>query len=242
MPMVLHIGPITLPGGQPGDSLYFLYPPDPDIPPVRAADLAHAVAFLGKSDTLSCEPSLAPQALALNLPVQRLQPAACHALAMMALDLATSDFDSVAREGLVFQFCRAFAAFLTRNPDNWPPATRILQVSGPLVTPQSALIIGGPGLVLARTPALAPTEGLAVIATPAAPEVYDALSRAHGLTLVPGAFRLRDGEKFRVMDPDLALLTATLYAVAAIDPFSGATASGEVSVAGCAISVSVRVQ
>ena len=240
-PVLMHIGPITRPDGQPGDSLFFLHPANTDQPPVLAATLALAIPLLGELGELSCEPALASQALALNLPVQPLTEAARHSLAMMAIGLATSDFASVEREGLVFQFCRAFAAFMARKPQDWPVVARILQVTVSGAASLSALIVGAPALVLAPTPEEAQVEGIAATASHAAAEILDALSRAHGLSCLPSAFRLHEGAKLRVTDIDLAVLTATLYAIATVEPVPGAVASGEVSVEGCIASVTVRV-
>ena len=130
---------------------------------------------------------------------------------------------------------------LARSPHDWPAAVRILEVTSAGSASHSALIIAGPGLVLAPTLAQAEVEGIAVTASLPAPEILDALWRAHGLTCLPGAFRLDAGAKLRVTDTDLALLTATLYAIAAIDPVPGALASGEVSVSGRTVSVKVLV-
>lgn len=238
--VILHIGPITLPDGQQGDSLFFLHPADPDAPPVLAPDLAAALASLTpRGSTPACEPALGGQAHALGLAVADLTASAREALALMALDLAGSDFKDIASEELVVPFCTAMAGFVARQGQVGADAPCILAVDLDDGTRLSALLIGGPGLVLSREPDLALTEGLAAICSESAPEIIDALARSHGLTCLPGAFRLADGEKHRVSDRELAILTATADAISALAPARGATASGRVRSGGQDVGVTV---
>jgi len=224
-PVILRIGPITLPDGQPGDSLFFLHPADPDRQPVVAPGLSEAIREM-KVDgrTVTCEPGLAAEAGVLGLCVTELDQAARAELALMALNLAGSDFAVIEDEGLVPGFCAALAGFVARQARVGPDAPRILDVALEDGRRLAALVVGGPGLVLSPSAGQAQVEGTAVLGSEAAPEILDALLRSVGLDLCPSCFRLTGGEKLRVADADLALLTAILDAVARLAPDPGATA------------------
>ncbi len=265
--ILLHIGPLPGDGGQGSLTLYFLHPAVPDRPPVMAQTLAEAFALMAPPPGTACEPALSAEAQSLGLPVTALSDAAAHSLAMMALDLESDDFEVIEREGLIFQFCRACAAFAQAAPQGWLQSARLLRVVTGESQVLAGLVIGGPGLVIGSDPAAALQEGLAaLLSDEAPPHVIDAWRRAYGLVALPTAFRLGDGTKHRLTDAELALLAACLFAVAALGPGAepppnGAaqgspaageaqwptvagsvaqpTATGEVSVDGCQVQVTV---
>ena len=239
--VILRIGPITLPDGAPGDSLFFLHPADPDRPPVVAPGLPEAIREM-KLDgrTATCEPGLAAEAQALGLGVTELDQTARAELALMALDLAGSDFAAIEDDGLVPAFCTALAGFVARQTRVGPGAPRILDVALGDGRRLSALVVGGPGLVLAASADLAQVEGTAVLCSGAAPEILDALTRSVGLDLCPSCFRLAGGEKHRLTDADLALLTAALDAVARLAPEPGATETARVRGPGQTVALTLR--
>ena len=239
--VILRIGPITLPDGAPGDSLFFLHPADPDRPPVVAPGLAEAVgAWQVDADTATCEPALGAEAGALGLRVTELDQTARAELALMALDLAGSDFAAIEDDGLVPAFCTALAGFVARQARVGPGAPRILDVALEDGRRLSALVVGGPGLVLAASAEQARVEGTAVLCSGAAPEILDALTRSVGLDLCPSCFRLAGGEKHRLTDADLALLTAALDAVARLAPEPGATETARVRGPGQTVALTLR--
>jgi hypothetical protein len=239
-PVILRIGPITLPGGQPGDSLFFLHPADPERPPVVAPGLSDAIRDLRVDPrTATCEPGLAAEAGTLGFGVTDPDAAARAELALMALDLAGSDFAAIEDDDLVPAFCTALAGFVARQARVGPDAGRILDVALEDGRRLVALLVGGPGLVLARSAALAEVEGTAALCSDAVPEILDALARSVGLDRCPSCFRLEDGEKHRVTDEDLALLTAVLDAIARLAPDPGATAVARVERPGQTVALSV---
>lgn len=240
-PVILRIGPITLPDGQSGDSLFFLHPADPDRPPVVAPDLSEAIREMNVDGrTATCEPGLAAEAGVLGLSVTELDEAARAELALMALNLAGSDFAMIEDEELVPGFCAALAGFVARQARVGPDAPRILDVALEDGRRLAALVVGGPGLVLSPSAGQAEVEGTAVLASEASPEILDALSRSVELNLYPSCFRLAEGEKLRVADADLALLTAMLDAVARLAPAPGATSMAPILWKGQAGLLTVR--
>ncbi|MBL9059248.1 MAG: hypothetical protein JNK88_04390 [Mangrovicoccus sp.] len=239
--MILRIGPLTLPDGAPGDSLFFLNPADPDRPPVVVPGLPEAIRALHvDARTATCEPGLAAEAGALGLTVTELTETARAELALMALDLAGSDFAAIEDDGLVPPFCAALAGFVARQTRVGPGAPRILDVALEDGRRLVALVVGGPGLVLAPSAELAQVEGTAVLCSGAAPEILDALTRSVGLDLCPSCFRLAGGEKHRITDADLALLTAALDAVARLSPDPGATQAARVRGPGQSVALTLR--
>lgn len=258
MRVIMSVGPLRLESGAPGLSAYFLFPGDPQRPVVFAASLVEALPELQDitlGETLTCEPGLAQEASPLGIPVGGWSDEAKATLGILALEMATRDaFARIEREGLIFQFCRAAAAFQARHPEDWPTSLRLLDLV--VAGREGALagaIIAGPGLAVLDDPAALAAfdaagieegtlDGLGAVLADGPPEIVDALRRAHGLDAIPEPFRYAGGSKLAADDNELAFLAAALFAIAGLDPRPAASATGRVVVDDCGCQVTAKIR
>jgi hypothetical protein len=253
---LLHIGPITLPDGTQGSTLFFLHPSTGTEDEVFETSVAHAMVRLGRHATeIVCEPGLREQVAELNLTcADELSDSERLALATMTLaGSGVTDFAPLERSGLVSAYFHALASlamrfFTYRLGGGWPETARkfIVELESTssedsevhrLTETARVIFEGGLGLMLGGSlEDCLLAQGKDVSYVPF--EFVDAMIRAFELPLLPRASIRRRGVEHPLSDADLAKLTATLLAIASLEPDDD-RGSGRVEVAGCFASARV---
>lgn len=233
-----HIGPLTDRPGSPATTAWLLLPGEAGDFTILAPSLAEALPELirqANGQTILCEPALAGHARACGLATGAWSDALRMEFLSIALDIGDRKVFSAIRDAaLIWQFCRASGCFMQRLAAGWPPGDRVLALRNPKDgTRRQGVVIEGPGLVipdhlpvLADPAVITDIDGIAAVFDRGEAAIRDALARILGLDSVPQPFRHREGEKLPVSEPELALLTAALYAVSALWP--GTIGHGEV--------------
>ena len=249
---VFRIGPLERQGQI--ESAYFVYPGRENAEVFFAAlpdDAATAIAGAFPSAVLRCEPELAAAGFGAMAAAEWTDERR-HILGVTALDMVSQEtFAEIANEGLIFQFRRAAAAFWAAAPWNRDTGKKLQCLS--MIEPSHGTFIGavlGAGgkeyglaiyphrdhaevaaecidLGLEGLAATIDTVGMVFLAEPA--YGVDAIRRAHGLSRIPLPVCTAEGLRSPIRDPQLALLTAALFALAAV-PEVGEACSGQVAV------------
>lgn len=252
---VFKIGPLE--GQDKVEDAYFVYPGRKDAEVFFAAsrhEAAVAIKDAYPETPLQCEPELA--AAGFNaIPAAEWTDQRRHILALTALEMVSREtFAEIEAEGLIYQFGRAAAAYWAAAP--WRTEAGQMLQTLTMTEPSHETFVGavlGAGgkefglaiyrdrgdaeaaagcvdLGLEKLAAAVDTVGVTFLADPACG--VDAMRRAHGLSRIPLPLCTADGSRRPIRDPDIALITAAMYALAAVtegrQPYTGQVTVGDI--------------
>lgn len=238
---VMRLGPMDKPDGQ-----FFEYIVFPGIDGqcqfygARDADALDLILEVYDAQTLMCEPALAQVADSLGLATQPLTQVAAHGLGLFAYDrIKGQPFSAITEEGMIYTFAQEVQQareLISKNPTQ--PARLWLHISGAVELETEILLAPDQPvpLTMLMEPARDTEAGdiekldrLWVEMRDAPDFIRDALSRAHGLDVIPVPWRQVQGRREPIADLQLAILIA-LWA-ACRDVISGAApGQGEFSI------------
>jgi hypothetical protein len=236
---IFKIGPI--PGSDGDINAYFVYPPKDDTPAFFAdADgegLKQVLARYGAA-SLECEPELAPAAAEFGIRPGELTPLRAFGLGTIAFEMAFGDYvGGIKRQGILYQFGLACAAFWRGSPWRYLSSQQVLDVTlqGARNDSLAGVVMGGDdryGLALykdledlrrvtelfreGRLEEAGRIDSFCMSLDDQPAFATDAMRRAFGLPRLPIPTRMKDGQGPPLDDLDLLTIATAVSAVSRI--------------------------